>query len=312
MKTKLLISGVGGSLFPYLMDKLRAKYDLYLIDSNPLVKEMYKNEKIFIVPLVTDDSYEKEIIKIIQKYDINYYIPLIDEEIIKAINISKKIGIKTLTPNKNFVELTLNKYMLMKELRAQNISDISTIMADKYTDNSISYPIFLKPNVGRGSRGIKKIDNKQEFEAYFILEDYKKEEVLVQPFIDGDEYTVSVTVNNLNKIMAIVPKLVFVKQGITKHAKSIKHEQIKASCEKIVKIFNPCGSFNVQLKIKDNIIYIFEINPRYSTTLVLSMESGINEIDLNIINYDIKDVEYVEEFKEISLIRRWENFFYEA
>lgn len=306
---KLLISGVGGSLFPYLFKKLNDKYELFFLDSDEMVLKLYPDEKIFIVPLVKDQNFEDEVIRIINDNKIDFYIPLIDEEIIKAINIGERVGIKILAPSEEFVTLTLDKYKLMHALSMYKISIIETVTANNFK-NEIKYPIFLKPNVGRGSRGIKKINTNEEFEAYFILEDYQKEEVLVQPFIDGEEYTVSVTVNNLNKTIAIVPKLVFVKEGITKHARSIKHKGIESVCKKIVELFKPCGSFNVQLKIMCDIIYIFEINPRYSTTLVLSIESGINEIDLNIINYDIDDVKYIEDFKEISLIRRWENYFY--
>lgn len=307
---KLLISGVGGSLFPYLFKKLNVNYELFFLDSDEMVLKLYPNEKIFIVPLVKDESFEDEVIKIINENKIDFYIPLIDEEIIKAIDIGQKVGINILAPSKGFVTLTLDKYKLMHALSKYKISTIETFMANNFA-NEIKYPVFLKPNVGRGSRGIRKINNHNQFEAYFILEEYQKEEVLVQPFIDGQEYTVSVTVNNLNKIIAIIPKLVFVKQGITKHARSVKHKEIETVCKKIVDLLKPCGSFNVQLKIMDDVIYIFEINPRYSTTLVLSIESGINEITLNIASYNVHDVKYIEDFKEISLIRRWENYFYD-
>ena len=69
------------------------------------------------------------------------------------------------------------------------------------------------------------------------------------------------------------------------------------------------GSFNVQLKEYNGKIFVFEINPRFSTTLVLSIESGINEIDLNILFYNKKNVEYIRNFKETILVRRWENIF---
>jgi len=295
-------------MFPYLINKLEKKYSLYLIDSNPLVKEMYANNTIFIVPLVKDNSYEDILTEIIIKYNIEFYIPLIDEEILKAINIASRTGIKTLCPTKEFVKMSLNKFDLMHELEKNGLSKIKTIMANNY-DEDICYPIFLKPNIGRGSRGIRKINNGKEFNAYFILEDYLKDEILVQPFIEGDEYTVSVTVNNLNQIISIIPKFVFVKDGITKHAKSIKNKKIEDVCKKIVQKLKPRGSINVQLKENNDGIFIFEINPRFSTTLVLSIESGVNEIDQNIMFYNKQNVKYIEHFRETVLIRRWENIF---
>lgn len=308
---KLLLSAAGGSLFPYLFNILENKFNLYLMDSDSKVKYMYPDKKIFIVPKVNHHNFESEIMRIIKENNIDFYIPLIDEEIIKAIEISKKTNIKVLSPSRKFVELCLDKFKLMQILDRKNISNIPTSFANIFKNDDFDYPLFLKPNIGRGSRGIKKIDNINEFESYFILEKYSKDEVLVQPFIEGDEYTVSVTVNNLNEIIAIVPKLVFLKEGITKHACSKKNNLIETVCKEIVEKLSPKGSFNVQLKLYKNNVYIFEINPRFSTTLVLSVASGINEIELAINNYDNKNVNYISDFKEINLIRGWENYFYE-
>ncbi|WP_458700352.1 ATP-grasp domain-containing protein [Sulfurospirillum sp. 1307] len=307
---KLLISGLGGSLFPYLIEKLNKQYEMIFIDSNPNVLRLYPNERIYIVPNATEPTFEQVVIKIIKKHLIDFYIPLIDEEILKAINIAQKTNIKVLAPSKQFVKLSLNKYKLMQTLMDLNISHIPTFFANNFSDQ-IKYPLFLKPNIGRGSRGIRKIENHDQFNAYFIFEPYKKNEVLVQPYIDGTEYTVSVTVNNLNQLISIVPKLVYLKTGITRYAKSIKHKKIEKLCKNLVGTLKPCGSFNVQLKEYNGVLYIFEINPRYSTTTVLSVESGINEIDLNIKNYNKNKIDYMNDFKETFLLRRWENIFYE-
>ena len=310
MKKRLLFSGAGGSIFPYMFEMLEEKYDVYAMDSDPKIARLYEDEKIFTVPNISDDNFVTTILDIISEHKIDVYIPGIDEEILIAIEISKEMNIQVLSPSQTFVELCLDKFKLMKVLSDKNISNIDTYMGDNYSEE-FEYPIFLKPNVGRGSRGIKKIDTLVEYEAYFVLEEYAKKDILVQPFIGGEEYTVSVTVNNLNQLISIVPKIVYTKQGITKYAQSIKHEKIEAICKKIVEELKPQGSFNVQLKLYDNVVYIFEINPRFSTTLVLSVASGVNEVDLAIENFDKEKVDYIDDFKELKLIRRWENFFYE-
>ena len=48
-KTKLLISGGGGSVFPYLFDKLESNYDVYVMDSDVNVKKLYPTKNIIIV-----------------------------------------------------------------------------------------------------------------------------------------------------------------------------------------------------------------------------------------------------------------------
>ena len=200
---KIILSGAGGSVFPYLFSKLENKYEVHVMDSDEKVSLMYKDKNVHIVPKVNDNNFESVIIKIIKDNQIDIYIPLIDEEIVKAIVIGKKLGIKILSPTRTFVELCLDKYKLMNMLRDENISSIETEFANNFTQK-FDFPIFLKPNIGRGSRGIQMVSNLNEMEAYFLLAEYNKNEILVQPFIGGEEYTVSVTVNNLNKLIDFI------------------------------------------------------------------------------------------------------------
>jgi carbamoyl-phosphate synthase large subunit len=309
MRKKLLISGAGGSLFPYLTDVLSERYELILTDSSELVKKLYPERDIRTVPKVVDPSFEKVMTEIIKNDGVDYYIPLIDEEILIAHRIAEKCGIRVLSPAPEFVSLCLDKLELMKALAERGISVIHTDTADRY-DGSFGFPLFLKPKTGRGSRGAMKICSQEAFSAYFVLENYAKDEVLVQPYVGGQEYTVSVTANSVNRLISVVPKIVYQKQGVTKHAACLHHKGIETLCRKIVETFVPCGSFNVQLKEDGGKLYIFEINPRYSTTLVLSTAAGINEIDLNIEYIDDKNAPYLDEFKSVELIRRWENVFY--
>lgn len=309
MRKKLLISGAGGSLFPYLTDVLSEKYDVILTDSSELVKKLYPESDIRIVPKVVDPSFEKTMTDIIKNEGVDYYIPLIDEEILIAHRVAAECGVRVLSPSPEFVSLCLDKLALMKALAECGISVIPTETADRY-DGSYGFPLFLKPKTGRGSRGAMRICSREAFDAYFVLENYTKEEVLVQPYIDGQEYTVSVVTNSVNRLISVVPKIVYLKQGVTKHAACAHHKGIETLCRKVVENFTPCGSFNVQLKEDCGKLHIFEINPRYSTTLVLSTAAGINEIDLNIEHYDDNNAPYLDEFKSVELIRRWENVFY--
>lgn len=313
MKKTVLISGAGGSLFPYFIEKLEKKYRLVLIDSNDAVKYTYQNSNIIVVPLVKDPQYRAVIDKLIRNFHVDYYIPLIDEEILQAIEIAKtQKNLKLIAPHKSFVQLCLNKYQLMEKLMKLQISQVLTWKADRKPTN-FSFPVFLKPITSRGSRGARRLDSMEQLKAYFLFESYSKHNVMIQEYLEGEEYTVSVAVNNLNHLIAIVPKQVIVKKGITLHAVTRRDEAISVACRAIVDQLKPCGPFNVQLKICNRVIKIFEINPRFSTTSVLTCESGINEFDLCMKFYDKANVKEIESFKEgLFLYRRWENCFYEA
>ena len=80
---KILISGLGGSLFPYLHDKLKSNYELFYVDLDPDLAKIYPDYNFFPAPAVLDQSYEGFIKNLIEEKQIDIYIPLIDEEIIK-------------------------------------------------------------------------------------------------------------------------------------------------------------------------------------------------------------------------------------
>lgn len=311
MKKKILISGAGGSVFPYLFTLLENDYELYAVDSNMIVKKIYPDKNIIVVPQVKDRDYEITIEDIIKKESIKYYIPLIDEEILKAHALAARLpGLKVISPNNEFVSLCLNKYNLMKVLGEKSISDVKTILGQDFKFE-IGFPVFIKPIIGRGSRGIMKICNKEQFDAYFLFNEYRKKDIIVQRCLEGIEYSVSVIVNKLNNIICIVPKKILIKKGITQHAVTEKNKNINALCKKIVQELCPCGPFNVQLKVTKDGVKVFEINPRFSTTSILSCAAGVNEFALSIEHFDDANVREVDSFKEgVFLYRRYESCFY--
>ena len=81
---KVLISGLGGSLFPYLHEKLEDEYELYYVDLDSELSKLYPKYNFFKAPAVLEDSYEKFITDLIEENKIDIYIPLLEDEIKKT------------------------------------------------------------------------------------------------------------------------------------------------------------------------------------------------------------------------------------
>jgi carbamoyl-phosphate synthase large subunit len=312
-KPRILLSGLGGSLFPYLHEKLENKYDLFYVDSDSSLKELYPNYNFYAAPLVTDLAYPGFVKNLIKQDSIDIYIPLIDEEIEVAHKIKSEVPkLNLLSPNLSFCRLALRKDLLMRQLDNHNISSIPTWTGDdfKYEEGK---DYFVKPISGRGSRGIKKICTERELEAYYILERYSPMEILIQECITGQEYTVGAHINKLNDIVSISSRRVLSKKGITIKAITENNETIENVVGKINEHLKPEGPINIQLYItKDARVKIFEINPRFSTTTIMSYEDGIDEIGLWLEYSEKKYVGKIIRPKEnLVLHRRWENVFYE-
>lgn len=310
-KKTVLISAAAGSFFPYLSRSLRNKYKLILTDTSDIINRLYPDDITIVVPPADESNFENRLEEIITKHKINFYIPTIDKEILKILKIADKLsGPAVICPNKEFVATALNKYQLMGVLSDLGISRVETYLAGNF-ESQIKYPVFMKPISNTGSRGARLIEDDSQFNSYFKLGKYLPEKVMVQEYLEGEEFTVSVAVNNLNRLMAIVPKKVILKKGITQHAVTQKNKIISEVCRRIVEEMRPCGPFNVQLIMKDKQVRIFEINPRFSTTSILTCEAGINEFEMCIENYGKRNINQTDNFKEnIYLYRRWESLFY--
>lgn len=311
----ILISGLGGSLFPFLHDTLKDQYNLFYVDSNKTLSTVYANLNFFPAPLVDAPEYFSFIRGIIDQEKIDIYIPLIDEEIVGAIKTFSAKGNKpiVLSPDIEFCKLCLDKFKLMKALSLAEISTIDTYLPH-YLPKEFKYPVFIKPRQGRGSRDIRVIHSQDQLKAFLILNDhYSDQDMMVQEYIQGQEYTVGVLTNNKNDLITICSKKVLQKKGITLSAVTENNPTINRTVEQIVDKFQPKGPFNVQLFLtKDDQVKIIEINPRFSTTSILSGRAGINKIKLYIDHFDIPfEHDPLLPREGVYLYRRWESLFYE-
>jgi carbamoylphosphate synthase large subunit len=303
----ILITCAGGSSSIYFAKKMRHRFNIFLVDGSAQTVAPFLGFPFKKVPFGNSLSYTGAINSIIKKWQIDCVVPGADEELLPIERIcTQNHSVMAIIPSADFIALCLNKKKLMAALAKSGISRLPAFKDIK----QVQYPSFAKPNFGRGSRQAHKIENRRQLEGYLKLYDKKFDEVLVQPFIQGDEYTVSVIVNNLNKIIGVVPKKIILKKGITKAAVAERNSLIEDISKKIVQKFSPNGPFNIQLIMHNNEVYIFEINPRLSTTAVLTDKAFGNEIELYIKYYDQERIINPPKFrKDIYLYRFDENYF---
>ncbi len=289
----------------YNSNQLKNKYNILLVDNSNYSYWKYIWLPFFNVPMWADKNYVFEIRKLIEINKIDILVPWADEEIEKINTIAIEMWIISIAPNNEFVKLALNKKILMSKLKEIWISDIKTYSSEE----SLNFPLILKPIYGRWSKHVHIVNNITEYNGYFHLYWYEKNDVLVQEYIWWEEYTISVIVNNLNKIIWIIPKKVILKKWITKVAISESNKYLSDICCDIVNKLIPCWPFNVQLKLLNWKAYIFEINPRLSTTTVLTDKCFWNEVDLFLDNFNKMDIHTVNTITDnVLLVRYDENF----
>lgn len=304
-KKTVFITGAGGVAIPGLIKRLKQNgFKVLAGDMDSLSVGLYLADKGFIIPKGQSPEFLQTIRKICHDEKVDAVIPLVDEELLSVIELEKE-NIPIILPRKKFIALCLDKYHLMKKLAEYNIPVPKTKLAIEGCKD-LTFPIIAKPRVGRGSRGVKILNSEKEFNSY-IEEISQPKTILLQDYIEGKEYTVSSIVWRDAQVQGIVPKEIIQKHGVTKMAVTRRNANIEKVCLDIQKKLRADGPFNVQLKLNDNgEPFIFEINPRFSTSISLTIASGIDELNIildQVLNGQIK-TDPIEWKEGIVLLRQ--------
>lgn len=274
----VLLTGAGGPAIAGMISVLRKwGYRIVAIDMLPFASGFYLADRAYVVPAGDAPDFLPRLKEICIAEKVDAVISVVDEELPHVLEL-EKIGIAVIQPRLEFVKLSLDKLRCMRELRAAGINAPQTWMVNELPTDA-SYPLFVKPRVGRGSRGCGKVASPAELKAFVAASNYPADQLLVQTFAEGTEFTVSVIVWRDGEVQAVVPKQIISKIGVTKAAVTRRNAKIEALCKDIQGNFKADGPFNVQLVLDQNgEPWPFEINPRFSTSITLTNAAGADEL----------------------------------
>jgi carbamoyl-phosphate synthase large subunit len=297
----ILVTAVGGDIgtnvINILTQQTKVNFNIFATDINNKVFSQNKLKKFFQVERATHKSYKNQIKKIVLDEQIEIILPLNENEIFwfdKHIKFFDKLKVKVLINNSIIINTFLDKLKTSNALNNISIKTPKTYMLNKYK-NQLSFPLIIKALSSITSKNIYIIKNKNELELIQkILDD--KEKYLIQEYIGSidEEYTTTVYKNeNTTKVITFHRQLT---GGMTSHAVIKPEKKLEKYAKKIANEFNLNGSINIQSRKVDGTFYIFEINPRLSSTVFIRNYFGFNDLlwwisdsmNLNLIKEDIK------------------------
>ena len=222
MKLKILITGGGGSATEALYKIWKKKYDLYFCDCNIIKKPVIIPKKKWIkIPIASSKNYLTVLKKIILDLNIDLLIPTVDEEVDIISKKRKKINCDLLMPNQEFISIHKNKWNTNQFLKSNKFIFPATSILKKNTKLPTG-PLVLKPIMGRGSQGVRILNQKKGIEKYISRND-RSGKMIIQKKMIGQEYTVMVCSNKKGIVKSIVPVKVIEKKGITILGKTEKN-----------------------------------------------------------------------------------------
>ena len=236
-------------------------------------------DKGFLVKPTTHRDYLKQILGIVKSEKIKLLVPTVDLDLkVLAQNRDKfeKLGCRVLISSPEVIDICQDKRKTYRFLSKNGFDSPVTMSGRKaLSDKRLKFPCFLKPWDGYASRGNAVVKNRRELEFYVR----RIPNCIVQPFINGDEYTCDVYVDLGGDARCVVPrKRLEVRSGEVSKAEIVKDMRIMETAAAAVETLGAGpGVITLQLiKNGDGKVQIIEINPRFGGGAPLSIKAGAN------------------------------------
>jgi carbamoyl-phosphate synthase large subunit len=315
MTMSVLVTGVGGTAGQSVISAIRMmreKTRIVGVDMNPFSAGLYVVDKGYVVPSADDRSFIPRLIDICAEENIKVLIPTVDEELLPvALSRSsfEKYGATAILASSHVLEKALDKWETYVLLHAAGIPvPKSMLLADHDAIvKSLGLPLIIKPRKGRGGRNIVRLDDQNLF-GYFVP---RIQDPIFQECLTGTEYTVDVVVSRKGKILAIVPKKrIEMRGGSTYKAITVREREIENTAIRIAHLLKADGPLNIQFMVNTRTgqANVLEINPRFSSSLALTVRAGVNSVEILIRDALGKTVDQILPFREgLCMLRYWQD-----
>lgn len=310
-KDSLLIFGAGALQLSIIRVAKSAGYNTIVIDPD----ENAPGKNIADVFLVVGGKNFDLTLQIAKQYNVKGIITAAtDKPLLMMARIAEELNLPFASHES--ILNTIDKNRFKKILLSHNLPCAKGFLVDlQITPDDIfknlKFPLIVKPIDSSGSRGVVKIDTIEELKPAIKEALYysNNDKVLLEEFIEGDEISVEVLVQNKKvNILQITDKIVTeppynVELG---HIQPSKYNYLKHAIEKILQSIvdninlDNCA-LHPEFKIKnDGTIIIIEVGPRlggdFITSDLVPLSTGVNMEDQLIkiatgqtISYRLKD-----------------------
>jgi carbamoyl-phosphate synthase large subunit len=177
------------------------------------------------------------------------------------------------------MEVGFDKFKTAEFLKEKGLPFPKTVLAKSWKEIE-NFPVILKTKSGSGSKDIYKINSKEDFFSHMrkTTDDY-----IIQEFLSNDygEFTCGVFRSTDKEIRTQIFKRELV-GGFSGYGEVIENNLITNLLEEIAIKLDLLGSINVQLRMNENLPMVFEINPRFSSTVLFRHLFGFKDLEWTI------------------------------
>lgn len=253
------------------------------------------------IPFVNDEAFIPSIKTIVEKYNIEAIYPAMDSVITKLKENEELLGCKVITSAVETTQICLSKtktYSLLQGL-------IPTPKVYSNNEEIAVFPVFVKPDIGYGSRGAKKITAKEDLEIH--IKSFP--DAITLEYLPGEEYTIDCFTNSKGQLIFVGGRLrQRIVNGISVNTIPVLDDTFKQYAEIINKSMRFCGAWFFQLKKNMlNEYVLLEVAARMGGSSSLYRNKGVNFALLSVFDAFGYDVAITENMYDIELDRALDN-----
>lgn len=229
-----------------------------------------------VIPRADDEGYLKALVSVVKKHKVNVVIPTSEAELrfLFKRGISAELnGIPLIMANKEALRIGFDKLETANFLRNHNLPFPWTETVADHDPRKL--PCIIKSRFGAGSQDVRIVGDIHTVAPLRLLfADYIWQELVGT---SEDEYTCGVYRSSLGDIRTIVFRR-RLSAGTTSYGVVEVNPLIDQVCIDIANALKLVGSINVQLRLTSRGAIVFEINPRFSSTVVFRHKLGFEDV----------------------------------
>lgn len=253
------------------------------------------------LPLVTDPDFGDKINVLVQQGKIDYIIPAHDDVVLKLAELAEagKLDCAVITSPLKTCQITRSKDKTYKAL--QGSVPLPRLYQSAEDVSAHEFPVFLKPDVGQGSKGTCKASSPEDITFYTE----KDPSLLILEYLPGKEYTVDCFTDRHGELRISLARVrQRISNGISVNSTTVSDPRFKQLAEKINQTLELRGAWFFQVKeSKQQELVLMEVAPRIAGTMGLTRCKGFNLPLLSLFDALEYDLAIMENEYELTVDR---------
>jgi carbamoyl-phosphate synthase large subunit len=305
---RILMTGAGGPSAISVWKSLSAQHEIHMADTDPCAAGLYlvAEDRRLLVPRGDAPELVPALLAACRARKIDLMLPTVDAEFVPlalARADFEALGVALPISPLDCLRVCRDKHELLARVKGIVPVPEYEPLTPEAAARVTSFPRFVKPRLGAGSRGAEKISRREDLDA--LPQDGS---ILVQEYLPGEEYSVDVYVRGDGRVIAAVPReRMKTDSGIAVTARTVDVPEVIEAARRVAEEIGVRYVANVQFKrAADGIFKLLEVNPRFPGTLPLTTAAGVDMPKLLVDDVAGKKLpDGPLPFKEIMVVRYW-------